>query len=730
VNGEALDAITLKTGQACTVEVVSDNSNPYSAYVGFDDRVVLGSFDQPLATPEAGDLASITEYDVPSFYGYYVSAAGTSPPPSPGVHFIIEYEPQQVGETELKLYDPLRMTVIATVHITVVDAEMGTVFTYQGRLMEAGNPADGQYDFEFILYNAPSYGTQLAGTVEVNDLDVIDGYFTVELDFGSDVFDGDARWLEVGVRPGVLTDPNLYVTLPERQPVTACPYALQTRGIFVDSRLNVGIGTTSPKGKLHVDGGMAAWGTNGTNIVIEAQQGGVGNPDGYDGGNIILLPGEGGYGSMGGTRGEKGNVGIGTAGPEAMLDVRGNIKVDQKIQAHDSGGLELATDEGTTRIFIGDDGKVGIGTTSPSAKLEVAGDVTVKKIGEDVDISLVSGTGSSSKLLFGNRFEPGAAAIKFDNLTQVLSFKNWLTDDALVITQDGKVGIGTTSPISRLEVMATENQHGIRSTVPRIAVYGHRTGTSGTWPGVHGECDSLSSNASGVRGVITSTSPGSNSAGVRGINNGTGATGVGVYGWQAGSGYGVYGDTAGNGYGVCGYNSSSGNYGYLGGSGSSYGVYGSSNSGYGVCGYNSSSGNYGYLGGSGYAGAFTGNVYVTGNVSADSFTDRTPYPKDLATAYQAVMSMERLGDGQYDENNKQVQLDHSKLSDFIKSKDGNRDLSATVSAINEVVKDLIRKVEAQQQLIEIQNAQIQQMVKTLQTNKQQPQIGITKGAVQ
>jgi hypothetical protein len=53
--------------------------------------------------------------------------------------------------------------------------------------------------------------------------------------------------------------------------------------------------------------------------------------------------------------------------------------------------------------------------------------------------------------------------------------------------------------------------------------------------------------------------------------------------------------------------------------------------------------------------------------------------------------MERLGEGQYNENNKQVQLDHSKLSDFIKSKDGNRDLSATVSAHNEVLKDLIRK---------------------------------------
>lgn len=86
------------------------------------------------------------------------------------------------------------------------------------------------------------------------------------------------------------------------------------------------------------------------------------------------------------------------------------------------------------------------------------------------------------------------------------------------------------------------------------------------------------------------------------------------------------------------------------------------------------------------------NFYVEGNVSAASFTDRTPYPKDLETAYEAVLSMERLPDGEYNENNKEQQLDHSKLNDFIKSGNG-RDLSATVSSQNEVIKDLIKKVE-------------------------------------
>jgi hypothetical protein len=89
-----------------------------------------------------------------------------------------------------------------------------------------------------------------------------------------------------------------------------------------------------------------------------------------------------------------------------------------------------------------------------------------------------------------------------------------------------------------------------------------------------------------------------------------------------------------------------------------------------------------------------GNAYFSGNVSALSFTDRTPYPKDLETAYKAVLSMKRLPDGEYDENNKENQLDHSTLHPFVKSSDGeHRDLSATVSAQNEVIKDLVKQVE-------------------------------------
>ncbi|MHC4529487.1 MAG: hypothetical protein ACYS29_16555, partial [Planctomycetota bacterium] len=97
---------------------------------------------------------------------------------------------------------------------------MGTAFTYQGRLIDANDAADGVYDFNFGLYNSASDGNQVGSDVNVPDVDVIEGYFTVELDFGSGVFDGDARWLEIGVRPGEQDDPNVYTTLSPRQEAT------------------------------------------------------------------------------------------------------------------------------------------------------------------------------------------------------------------------------------------------------------------------------------------------------------------------------------------------------------------------------------------------------------------------------------------------------------------------------------------------------------------------------
>jgi len=105
-------------------------------------------------------------------------------------------------------------------------APMGTAFTYQGHLYDSNSVADGEYDFRFSLYADPCVGSPIGSDVNVPDMDVIDGYFTMELDFGGDVFDGNSLWLEIGVRPGEMDDPNDYTVLEPRQEVMPTPYAL------------------------------------------------------------------------------------------------------------------------------------------------------------------------------------------------------------------------------------------------------------------------------------------------------------------------------------------------------------------------------------------------------------------------------------------------------------------------------------------------------------------------
>jgi len=111
-------------------------------------------------------------------------------------------------------------------------APVSTAFTYQGRLTDDGNPANGTHDFQFELYDDAGGGSQVGSTVTKDNVTVTDGLFAVELDFGSNVFRrGDARWLEIGVRPGSST--GGYTRLTPRHALTAVPYALYA--LFADT---------------------------------------------------------------------------------------------------------------------------------------------------------------------------------------------------------------------------------------------------------------------------------------------------------------------------------------------------------------------------------------------------------------------------------------------------------------------------------------------------------------
>lgn len=101
----------------------------------------------------------------------------------------------------------------------------GSTFTYQGRLTDGGSPATGLYDFRFLLFDAPNNPSNLIGSsLQKGNIQVTDGLFIVELDFGQEFFDGTALWLEIRVRPG--DSVSSYTTLTPRQSLTATPYAL------------------------------------------------------------------------------------------------------------------------------------------------------------------------------------------------------------------------------------------------------------------------------------------------------------------------------------------------------------------------------------------------------------------------------------------------------------------------------------------------------------------------
>ena len=97
-----------------------------------------------------------------------------------------------------------------------------TEFTYQGRLLDTNLPANGTYDFQFRLTD----GEAFIGTPQLRPgVQVVNGIFTVRLDFGRSFPAGQARFLEIGIKPvGIAA----YTTLSPNQPVTATPYAVHS----------------------------------------------------------------------------------------------------------------------------------------------------------------------------------------------------------------------------------------------------------------------------------------------------------------------------------------------------------------------------------------------------------------------------------------------------------------------------------------------------------------------
>jgi hypothetical protein len=265
---------------------------------------------------------------------------------------------------------------------------------------------------------------------------------------------------------------------------------------------NVGIGTTSPLGILHlyksgVTTRMVIDGDAGQSKIITYRTGGLQRfgmylnntaESGSNAGSDFQIRSYNDAGSLLSTpffiKRSTGNVGIGTTSPSNKLDVNGNINVpstnffrydgdtgligsattiggsSNQLGIRASNDILFATNGANERMRITSNGNVGIGTTSPGAKLQT----NVAPSGfQDDGIRVTDGTRIIQTMIVGNLYNYRDVG---PNETMLYSTGNPLnivsdgqpikftagTNERMRIDTSGNVAIGTTSPSDKLDV--------------------------------------------------------------------------------------------------------------------------------------------------------------------------------------------------------------------------------------------------------------------------------------
>jgi hypothetical protein len=323
-----------------------------------------------------------------------------------------------------------------------------TAFTYQGRLTDAGNPANGNYDLQFKLFDMLAGGTQQGATLTRTPVAVSLGAFSVTLDFGANVFTGANRYLEIGVRPAGSANP--YTALAPRQSLTSSPYAIQT----LNAQQLGG-----------VDASQYVTTTNsGTSFIL--------NSSTQQASANFNISGNGAIG---------GNLGVGITSPLGRLHAHSGGATSHLVLSTGSGSegparFRLQADSGLVgqgrsfviyddlaaqyRMLINGNGNIGVGLTNPTAKLHVMATGN-NNTGIRAD--------SQGNAIIGVSTTPGFAALYGENTTSG-SFG--------LYGKAGSSGTGVHGEGSPGVVGANATENG-------IGVFARSTGSTGT--GVRGE---------------------------------------------------------------------------------------------------------------------------------------------------------------------------------------------------------------------------------------------------
>jgi hypothetical protein len=120
--------------------------------------------------------------------------------------------------------------------VAIAQASSANTISLQAKL--SGVP-DGTVNLSVQFYDAPTGGNAVGGAITVNGAAVVGGVVSVPLVIDPVVLNGGSRWAGLKVNAGAELSPRVFLT--------AVPYAMQTRGLFVDASLRVGIGTNNPQ---------------------------------------------------------------------------------------------------------------------------------------------------------------------------------------------------------------------------------------------------------------------------------------------------------------------------------------------------------------------------------------------------------------------------------------------------------------------------------------------------
>ncbi len=316
-------------------------------------------------------------------------------------------------------------------------------------------------------------GTSAPGSVFNSKLDVIGGHVAVSNNYGFFSFNGSNDGIGAGVDTTVSDELHLYAAGAPRASVTAGG--------------DVGIGTTSPAARLDVRGSMvlddgaraqlftAASGGDQSRHLLLLNSPDLASASGLKAGGVLVADN---YGYADPGKNDlivKGDVGVGTASPQATLhvvsDAFPNVRVTQTDNT-DFARLMLDGNGSTVQLNVGSPGSssphtfniyrpgvgnmvsipqngyVGIGTSTPDATLHVASDAL-----PNVQITQTDDTDFARLSLEagGNEYQLSAGGPS-SSLPGVFNIYRAGSGNVFSITPAANVGIGTNFPSSKLHV--------------------------------------------------------------------------------------------------------------------------------------------------------------------------------------------------------------------------------------------------------------------------------------